>query len=434
MELFSKIVNYIWGFPLIIFVVGSGIYFSKCIHFIQIRKIPFIIKNTVGKLSNNSYSIIMRTLGSSIGSGNIAGVASAIAVGGPGAVFWMWVTSLVNMGTKMIEVSLSVYYSKKNHGNKMGGAMYYISAIKGKGGKLLSIFYTVSLLVYIMCAPGFVQLNTISSSLYDTFNINKMIIFIIFLVLSIFIIFGGLKRTGSFLNKCVPFMCILYLVFSVIVISVNYDKIFSSLCDIFKYAFKPAPVIGGFLGSSVISAISKGSARGILANEAGTGASTIVHSKSDNKPIVQGMWGIIEVYIISFIICSITALCVLVTSSYTTSLTGAPMVLNAFNSVYGSFGKCILCFVMILFAYTTYIGFYEHYSVCIRYLFNDRVFKYFKWLYLVPLLSIFIDSNLIWLISDVAVALIIIPNIISLWKLSSVFKNIYDTEIKELES
>ena len=229
-------------------------------------------------------------------------------------------------------------------------------------------------------------------------------------------------------------MCILYLVFSVIVISVNYDKIFSSLCDIFKYAFKPAPVIGGFLGSSVISAISKGSARGILANEAGTGASTIVHSKSDNKPIVQGMWGIIEVYIISFIICSITALCVLVTSSYTTSLTGAPMVLNAFNSVYGSFGKYILCFVMILFAYTTYIGFYEHYSVCIRYLFNDRVFKYFKWLYLVPLLSIFIDSNLIWLISDVAVALIIIPNIISLWKLSSVFKNIYDSEINELKS
>lgn len=433
MELFSKIVNCIWGYPLIIFVVISGIYFSKCIHFIQIRKLPLIIKSTFGKLNNNSYSIIMRTLGSSIGSGNIAGMASAIAAGGPGAVFWMWIISIVSMGTKMIEVSLSVYYSKKNCGNKIGGAMYYISSIKGKSGKILSIFYTISLLIYIVCAPGFVQLNTISSSLYDTFNVSKVIVFVIFLVLSIFIIFGGLKRTGSFLNKCVPFMCILYLVFSVFIISVNYDKIFSSLCDIIKYAFSPVPVIGGFLGSSVMNAISKGSARGILANESGTGASTIVHSKSNNKPIEQGMWGIVEVYIISFIICSITAFCVLVTSSYTTSLTGAPMVLNAFNSVYGSFGKCILCFVMILFAYTTYIGFYEHYGVCIRYLFNDRVFKYFKWLYLVPLVSIFIDSNLTWLIADISVALIIIPNIISLWKLSNVFKKIYDNEIKELE-
>lgn len=422
------ILDFLWGIPLTLFIVVAGLYFSKCINFIQLKNPKLIIKNTIGKIKkNNSYRTITSVLGGTVGSGNIAGIATAIAIGGPGAVFWMWLVALLSMATKMVEVALAVHYQKKdNNNNNIGGAMYYISSIKGKIGKILAILYSIALLIYVLCDAGFVQINTVSTSLIDTFNIKPLYVGILLLVISFIVIKGGLKRVSNILEKMVPIMCGLYIIISLIVIIINYQNIPSAFINIFKFAFKPAPIIGGFAGSTIIQAISKGASRGIFANEAGTGTSTTVHATTSNKAIDQGLWGIVEVYIVSFVICTITAFLVLTTNSWTTGLDGAPMVLNAFQSVFGNLGKYILCIMISLFAYTTYIGFYYEYTTCIKYIFKNKFSNILKWFYLVPIfMAVYMPISSIWTLADMSVGFIIIPNIIALLILSKQFKVLF---------
>lgn len=431
MEKLIEIMDFLWGIPLTAFIVISGIFFSTKIRFIQITKIRHIYKNTIGKINkNNSYRTITSVLGGTVGSGNIAGIATAIAVGGPGAIFWMWVVALFSMATKMVEVTLAVKYSvKDDKKNNIGGAMYYIKTIGGKVGKTLAFIYSIALLIYVLCDSGFVQINTVSTALEDTFKIAPLYIGIFLTIISLIIIKGGLKRVSNVLEKFVPIMCILYILFALIVIIINIKNIPMALYNIIKYAFKPAPIVGGFTGATVLNAISKGASRGIFANEAGTGTSTTVHATTKNKPLEQGLWGIVEVTIVSFIMCTISALLVMTTNAWTTGLDGAPMILEAFKGVYGSFGKYILCIMICLFAYTTYIGFYYEYTTCIRYLFKDKIAKLLKWLYIVPLLiAVFLPIEFIWTLADMSVGFIIIPNIIALVILVPEFKKIYNKE------
>ncbi len=431
MEKLIEIMDFLWGIPLTAFIVLSGIFFSIKIGFIQITKIKSIIKNTFGKIkTNNSYKTITSVLGGTVGSGNIAGIATAIAVGGPGAIFWMWIVALFSMATKMVEVTLAVKNQKKDDkNNNMGGAMYYIKTISGKFGKVLAFIYSIALLIYVLCDSGFVQINTVSTALEDTFHIAPLYIGIFLFAISLIILMGGLKRVSKVLEKSVPVMCLLYILFALIVIVINIKNIPGSIYKILKYAVKPAPIIGGFAGAGVISAISKGASRGIFANEAGTGTSTTVHATTENKPVEQGLWGIVEVAIVSFVMCTITALLVMTTNAWTTGLDGAPMVLEAFKGVYGSLGKYILCIMISLFAYTTYIGFYYEYTTCIRYLFKDKVAKYLKWLYLVPLLiAVFLPIEFIWTMADMSVGFIIIPNIVALLILTPKFKKVFNEE------
>lgn len=421
----SNIISNLW-IILTIFIVICGLYFSKCINFMQVFNIKKVFKNTFGKIKEgNSYTTIMSVLGGTVGSGNIAGIATGIAIGGVGAIFWMWVVALISMGNKFAEVTLAVYYQKKDKNKYYGGPMYYIKEIKGNKGKYLSIFYACALFIYVLCNAGFVQANTISTSLNDTFNMSNTFIGICLLLMSYGIIKGGINAVSKVLKSLVPFMCILYILISLIIIGINYTNIIPSIKDIFIYAFKPQPIIGGFMGSSILLAISKGSSRGILSNEAGTGTSTTVHATSKNKPVIQGMWGIVEVYIVSFVICTITALLITTTNAYQTGLTGSPMVLEAFNTL-GSIGKYILCFMICLFAYSTYIGFFYEYNTCIRYLFKDKiVLGILKYIYLIPiLLAVYMPINKTWLLSDISVGLIIIPNLISLLILSPKLKSI----------
>lgn len=429
------ILDFLWGIPLTLFIIVAGLYFSKCINFIQFKNPKLIIKNTIGKIkNNNSYRTITSVLGGTIGSGNIAGIATAIAIGGPGAVFWMWFVAFLSMATKMVEVTLAVHYQKKYDNNNIGGAMYYISSIKGKIGKVLAILYSVALLIYVLCDAGFVQINTVSTALIDTFNIKPFYLGIILFIISFIVIKGGLKRVSNLLEKMVPIMCGLYIIISLIVIIINYQNIPNALINIFKYAFKPAPIIGGFTGSTIIQAISKGASRGIFANEAGTGTSTTVHATTSNKAIDQGMWGIVEVYIVSFVICTITAFLVLTTNSWTTGLDGAPMVLNAYQGVFGNFGKYILCIMISLFAYTTYIGFYYEYTTCIKYILNDKFYNILKWIYLFPIfMAVYMPISSIWTFADISVGFIVIPNIIALLILSKQFKVLFEkSKIKKI--
>ena len=400
-----------------------------CTNFLQIRGIKTIYKNTIGKIKNfgdESYKTITSVLGGTIGTGNVAGVATAIAVGGPGALFWMWLIALFSMATKMVEVTMAVHYHKKSDDGYVGGPMYYIKHIGKRIGPVLSWVYVLFLLIYVLCDSGFVQMNTAATSILDTFNISKIVVAIILISVGILVVSGGLKRVSSILKRSVPIMFIFYFIISLIVIIINIKNLPVGIANVFKYAFSPAPAIGGFAGASVIDAISKGAARGIFANEAGTGTSTTVHATSSNNPVVQGMWGMVEVYIVSFIVCTLTGLLIMSTGVWTSGVDGAPLVLSAFHSVFGNVGKYILCFVIVTFACSTYIGFFYEFSTCMRYIFGDKSFKFLKWIYIFPIVfAVFLPIEAIWSMADMTVGFIVIPNIIALFILSKKFKELF---------
>lgn len=419
--------EFIWGIPLTIFIVFVGIYFTKNIGFLQI-KVKTVWKNTVKKVKeNNSYRTIMSVLGGTVGSGNIAGIATAVAVGGPGAIFWMWVVALFSMATKMVEVTLAVRYQKKDkNGNNYGGPMYYIKQILGTPGKVLAAIYSVALLIYVICDSGFVQINTIATSIVATFNVQAIIIGIVLFLLAIIIFAGGLKRIGKIMEKTVPFMCLFYIVASLIVIIANIGNLPAALADIFVYAFKPAPILGGFAGATIVQAISKGAARGIFANEAGLGTSTTVHATTTNDPVDQGMWGILEVSIVSFVVCTITALLVMTTGAWTQGLEGAPIVLFAFETLFGTIGKYVLCIAISTFAFSSYVGFFFEFTTCIRYIFKEKYLKYLKWIYVLPIIpAVLLSAGFIWDLADMAVGFIIVPNLIALLILAPKFKAMF---------
>ena len=430
MEIIEQVISYLWGVPLTIFVILAGLWLSKCCNFFQIsgiKKSIKIIKKSF-KENKSSRKIISAALAGTVGAGNVAGIASAIAVGGPGAIFWMWLVAFISMGTKFAEVILSVFYRKKlEDGSYTGGPMYYIKKIPGKIGIILSLIYSIGLLVLVICDSGFVQTNTLATTINDTFNIPLYIIGIAIIVISFIIINKGFEKTCNFLKKLVPIMCLIYIVFSLIIIILNIDTIPSVLKQIIEYAFKPAPAIGGFVGASITTAISMGAARGIFANEAGMGTSATVHATTEEKnPVVQGVWGMFEVAFVSFGICTLTALLVMTTGVWSNGSDGALMVLDAFKTVFGSFGKYILCVVMVLFTFSTYLGFYVEYKTSIIYLFGEKSLKFLKYFYYVPVVfAVALPIKFIWSMADMAVGFIVIPNIIALLFLGKNLRRVF---------
>ncbi|MBQ8299825.1 MAG: sodium:alanine symporter family protein [Clostridia bacterium] len=431
--MFQKLVQVtevLWGVPLTIFVVVAGIYLSYCCKFCQFTKIKSIWKNTLGnrQKTESDKKTFSTVLAGTIGSGNVVGIATAIAVGGPGAIFWMWLIALISMTTKLVEVTLSVKYRKKDqNGGYVGGPMYYIREIFGKFGKILAVVYSIGLLVLVICDAGFVQVNTLATSINETFNIPLVVIGVVLVALSIFIINQGFEKTSGLLKKLVPIMSVIYLIAAMVIILLNIKELPSSLAMIFKYAFSPAPVVGGFAGATVSAAISRGAARGIFANEAGMGTSATVYaSGKEQNPLKQGLWGVVEVAIVSFGICTLTALLVMTSGAWSSGETGAVLVLRAFESVYGDIGKYVMCVTLVLFAYSTFLGFYVEYKTTVAYIFGEKSLKYLKWFYYVPIVfATLMPIEAIWSLADMAVGFIVVPNIISLIVLSKKFKAVF---------
>lgn len=268
----------------------------------------------------------------------------------------MWVISFISMATKMAEVALSVKYKKKNaDGSYSGGPMYYIKKIRGKFGKILAVVYSIALLTYVITDSCFAQMNTLVTTVNETFGLPTIIVGAIAIIIAMFLLNVGLKKTSKVLKRIVPVMTIIYLFFGILIIVINIKQIPQALFSIVKYAFQPAPVIGGFAGASVMLAISKGAARGIFANEAGLGTSATVYATAeDGKPVYQGMWGILEVGLVSFGTCTMTALIIMTTGVLQSGDTGAILVLNAFQSNFGNLRKnyiryynCTICIYII---------------------------------------------------------------------------------------
>lgn len=446
-----NVTEFLWGTPLLILMVGVGLYLTIRSGFFQIAGIPIWFKQTVGELFSKSktdetsrdgqlkpFQALSAVLAGTVGSGNIAGVASAIAIGGPGAVFWMWVIAVVGMMTKMVEVTLAVAYRKKNEesGEYYGGPMYYMREGLGKVGGILASVYAVALFIMVMADACFVQPNTLAVCVEDVFSVPLLVSGIVVVGISLVVILsGGLNKIGDFCGKMVPPMIIVYIIGCIVVLVVNASNIPHTFAMIFEYAFAPAPAVGGFAGAAVSSAMARGASRGIFSNEAGMGTATTVHATAvTDDPAHQGMYGILEVAVAGVLICTMTALAVLCSGVWSNGNTGVVLSFDAFRSSIGQVGVVVLAIAVILFSFSSYLGFYVEFRTCVEYLFGEKLMKVLRWVYFIlPILSVTLEVEQVWDIADMAVGFIVIPNMIALLLLSPKFFEIFHSYLNRLK-
>lgn len=444
------VMNFFWGTPLMILMVGIGLYLTIRTGFFQIRGIGIWMRHTVGELfvkkggddkpqegELKPFQALSTVLAGTVGSGVIAGVSAAIAIGGPGAVFWMWVIAAVGMMIKMTEVTLAVAYRKKSDaGEYFGGPMHYMSKGLGKSGKILAGIYAVALFVLVLADACFVQTNTLAVCVNDVFQVPLLMTGVIVVAISMVVILkGGVTKIGDFCGKMVPPMILIYIVACLVVIIFNIKRIPEAFQMIFQYAFAPAPAIGGFTGTTISMTIARGASRGIFANEAGMGTASTVHATAQtDHPAHQGMYGILEVFIDSFIICTMTSLTVICSGVWSNGNTGVVLTFDAFRSVWGQFGIMILCMAVVLFAYSSYLGFFVEFRACVEYLFGGKMVRFLQWIYFaLPILAVTLEVEQVWDIADMAVGFIVVPNMIAILMLSPKFISIFKDYMQQLK-
>ena len=434
--------NFIWGVPAMVCIFGVGLYLSIRTGFLQIRKFPYAIKTTLGRIFRKRdasdgaitpFQAVCTALAATVGTGNIAGVAGAIAIGGPGAIFWMWVSALFGMCTKFAEVTLAVHYREINaNGELVGGPMYYIKNGLGKKWNWLAYLFAAFGVLTVFGTGNATQVNTITTAINSAllnYNIisesavstSNLIIGIVIAILIAMILLGGIKRIGQVTEKLVPFMALLYIVLGLGVILMNIQNIPSVFASIFRGAFQPSAVTGGIIGSMFLS-LKKGVSRGIFSNEAGLGTGSIAHACADTKkPVKQGMFGIFEVFTDTIVICTLTALVILCSGVPINfgEAAGAELTILGFTSTYGSWVSIFTAIAMCCFAFSTALGWGLYGARCIEFLFSEKVIKPFMVVYsLVAILGATANLGLMWSIAETFNGLMAIPNLIALFLLS----------------
>lgn len=436
--------NFIWGVPAMICIVGVGLFLSFRTKFIQIRKFPYAMKVTFGRMFKKReasdgaltpFQAVCTALAATVGTGNVAGVAGAIAIGGPGAVFWMWMSALLGMCTKFSEVTLAVHFREKNKdGDYVGGPMYYIKNGLKKHWLWLAYLFSAFGVLTVFGTGNATQVNTITTAIDSAlFNYNiisedaaptlNLIIGIVLAVLIGLILLGGVKRIGQVAEKLVPFMAVFYIILAIGVVVININHVPEVFSDIFKGAFNPASVTGGVVGSFFMS-MKKGVSRGIFSNEAGLGTGSIAHACADTrKPVKQGFFGIFEVFVDTIVICTLTALVILcsgVPVGYGQAA-GAELTISGFTSTYGGWVSIFTAVAMCCFAFSTIIGWGLYGTRCIEFLFNSRVNKPFMLVYsLVAIVGATLNLDFLWSVAETFNGLMIIPNLIAVFMLSGV--------------
>lgn len=428
-EINGIINNFVWGPYMLILVVGTGILFTFRTSFFQIGKFGYTMKNTVVKMFDKTevgegeitpFQAVSTALAATVGTGNIAGVATAISLGGPGALFWMWFAAFFGMMTKFAEVVLAIQYREKNpEGAWVGGPMYYIK--NGLNMKWLATIFAVLTAVAGFGIGNMTQSNSIASALSDTFSVPPMVTGAVLAIATGLIIFGGLKRIASVTEMLVPFMAAFYIIGGLVVVLANASQIPSAFAEIFSSAFSGRAAVGGFAGSTVMAAMRYGVARGVFTNEAGLGSAPIAHATAKvDHPVQQGLWGVFEVFIDTIVIASITGLAILTTGVWETGVTGASLTIAAFNSVI-PFGGAIVAIGILLFAFSTILGWSFYGEKAMEYLFGLGAVKFYRMLW-VPLVFVGCISSLdlVWGIADTLNGLMMIPNLVGLLALSGV--------------
>lgn len=425
--------EFLWGLPLIVGIMGTGILLTFSLSFIQFRKLSFALKNTLGKIFDKSdssegdispFTALATALAATVGTGNIVGVSLAIILGGPGAIFWMWVAAIFGMATKFSEVSLAVAFREKRGSSFVGGPMYYIKngLNMPKLAKLFALFASLA----VFGIGNSTQSNAIAGVLKDGFGISTVITGLILSTIAGLVIMGGLSTIGKVTEKLVPFMSLFYILGSVWIIILNRNNLIPAIESIFVEAFLPKSVIGGGLGLSIRSVISSGVARGVFTNEAGLGSSPMAHASAiTDHPVRQGLWGMTEVFIDTVVICSLTAL-VILTTGVDRSVGVDPRILvaSAFASS-SSVGGLILSLGITLFAFSTILGWAYYGELAISYLLGDGVKKYYRIVYVI---FVFVGANmdlgLAWVVANILNGLMALPNLYALIMLSPVLKKL----------
>ncbi|HEM3487839.1 sodium:alanine symporter family protein [Streptococcus suis] len=430
LELFKAINNLVWGPPLLLLLVGTGVYLTLRLGVFQIGKLPTAFRlifssDQSGQGDVSSFAALCTALAATVGTGNIVGVATAITTGGPGALFWMWVAAFFGMATKYAEGFLAIKYRTKDaNGQAAGGPMHYITLGMGQKWKPLAIFFAISgVLVALLGMGTFSQVNSIASSMSASFGLAPQLVSIVTAISIAFFIFGGIEKISDVSTKIVPFMAILYILASLIVLVVHWNELLPTLGLVLKSAFSPAAAVGGFVGATVKEAIQRGIARGVFSNESGLGSAPIAAAaaKSDNA-VEQGLISMTGTFIDTIIICTLTGLTILVTGQWSVEgLEGAPLTQAAFATVFGNTGSIALTISLVLFAFTTILGWSYYGERCIEFLFGTKSILPYRLVFVTMVaLGGFLKLDLIWTIADIVNGLMALPNLIALLALSPV--------------
>ncbi|MBR2929038.1 MAG: sodium:alanine symporter family protein [Oscillospiraceae bacterium] len=446
MKINSTINGIVWGAPALILIVGTGLFMSVRLGFPQFRKFGYVCKSVVGKIFSKTeqkegavtpFQAMCTALAGTVGTGNIAGVCGAIAIGGPGAVFWMWISALLGMATKFSEITLAVHYRERNSkGELVGGPMYYIKNGLGKKWAWLGAIFAFLTAVCALGTGNAIQSNTIASSIIEalhSFNLDfneqtvALIIGVVLAVLTAIVYFGGVQRIGQVCELLIPGMALIFIVAGIGVVVIRADQIPAVFGAIFKGAFNPGAVAGGLVGTTMMTALQKGVARGVFSNEAGLGTAPIAHAAADvDHPVAQGIYGIFEVFCDTIVICTLTALIVLCGNG----IEGVPYG-EAANQTLTTAGFCAVypeqiattavAIALSLFAFSTILGWGVYGGRTAEYVFGEKASTPYKIIYcLMVAAGAVIDLKLVWDISDTLNGLMSIPNLIGVLLLSPV--------------
>lgn len=440
--------GFIWGVPAMICIIGVGLLLSVRTRFIQVRKFGAAMKNTIGKIfdktqakdgSMSPFQAVCTALAGTVGTGNIAGVAGAIALGGPGAIFWMWCSAFLGMCTKFSEVTLAIHFREKNaNGEYVGGPMYYIKNGLSKKWHFLAVLYALFGVLTVFGTGNATQVNTIVSSIHsalhnlhiidDTVDERANLIFGIFIAAFVaMVLLGGIKRIGQVSEKLVPFMATLYVILAIGVVILHINRIPAVFAMIFKSAFTPQAATGGIIGSMFLS-MKKGVSRGIFSNEAGLGTGSIAHACADtNNAVHQGMFGIFEVFMDTIVVCTLTGLVILLGAPNIVygQAAGAELTISGFTATYGGWVSIFTAVAMCCFAFSTIIGWGLYGSRCIEFLGGEKLVRPFLVAYsFVSIIGATINLGLLWDIADTFNGLMAISNLIALLVLSGQVKKL----------
>ena len=432
MDLMNQVNSFVWGLPLIILLVGTGVWLTFALRGLQFTRLAHALYLGLVKRREDTdepgdishFQALMTALSATVGTGNIAGVATAIAIGGPGAMFWMWVTGLVGMATKYAEAVLAVKYRQVDaNGNMSGGPMYYIEHGMGPKWKWLAIAFAFFATLASFGIGNMVQSNSVASAVEATFSIPTAITGVILALATAAVIIGGIKSIGRVTAVFVPFMIVSYALGALAILLLNLDKIPGAFALIFESAFSPTAATGGFVGAGVMMTIRMGVARGIFSNESGLGSSPIAAAAAKTRhSVAQGLVSMTQTFIDTLVVCSLTGLVLIVTDTWHNGMNGAKLTTAAFSSgLPGEWGGIIVAVGTILFAYSTLIGWSYYGEKAIEYLWGEKVIPYYRgvWVLLAGIGAV-LKLDLVWTLSDIFNGLMAFPNLVALLVLSPV--------------
>ena len=434
LTLITRISDLMWGPWTMIFIAFVSVYLTIRTRFFQVSSFVYIMRNTFGSMFDRSgdqskermtpFQATTTSLAGTVGMGNMAGVATALSIGGPGAIFWMWVLAFFGMITKAAEVTIGVHYRDVDeNGQTHGGPMYYIN--KALGWKSLAVLFSIGVTINCFFSSSLLQAHTVGRAFNASYGISPYLVTGVMAIVTAMVAIGGVRRIGRFCEALVPFMTVMYLASGLVILVANASQLPSVFGEIIRFALAPAPAVGGFAGAAVLSAIQMGMARGMLSNEAGLGTAPMVHANAETPhPFRQGLWGAAEVFIDTTVVCTITAFIILSSGVLANGNTGIEMLLDSFATFYSpELANTFISIAILTFCLSTQIGFFVYFETALVSLFGENVFRYVKWVYFLPgvVFAGITNVDQLWALANISVAASALPNLVALLVLSGVF-------------